>query len=202
MGSKVLKGTILFAWLLLWFAAGQQLRAADIRVKSSSQLSSGTGRLSWWQNTIAYDKPNASGLYDVWTMGADGSNDTCLTCSAAAVAKVGSLNKGNPDWHPSGAFIAFEAQGGASLGQVADAADFPGSGWSNNLWIMDAAGQNFWQITTILAGWHQALLGPACGSNIIGGRDLGHVGVDGRRFRGLPQRRAFGTEHADAHALI
>ena len=149
MGSKVLKGTILFAWLLLWFAAGQQLRAADIRVKSSSQLSSGTGRLSWWQNTIAYDKPNASGLYDVWTMGADGSNDTCLTCSAAAVAKVGSLNKGNPDWHPSGAFIAFEAQGGASLGQVADAADFPGSGWSNNLWIMDAAGQNFWQITNL-----------------------------------------------------
>jgi uncharacterized protein (TIGR03437 family) len=149
MRSKVLKFTILLASLPLWFAAQQPLRAADIRVKSWSQLLSGTGRLSWWQNTITYDKPNASGLYDVWTIGADGSGDTCLTCSAAAVALVGSLNKGNPDWHPSGAFIAFEAQGGASLGQVADAADFPGSGWSNNLWITDAAGQNFWQITNL-----------------------------------------------------
>lgn len=146
--SKVLKGTILLASLPLWFAAQQTLRA-DIRVKSWSQLLSGTGRLSWWQNTIAYDKPNASGLYDVWTIGADGSGDTCLTCSAAAVAIVGSLNKGNPDWSPSGQFIAFEAQMGPSQGAAADAADFPGSGWSNNLWIMDAAGQNFWQITNL-----------------------------------------------------
>ncbi len=145
--SKVLKGAILLAWLPLWFAAEQPLRA-DIRVKSWSQLLSGTGRLSWWQNSIAYDKPNASRVYDVWTIQADGSGDTCLTCSAAAV--LGSLNKGNPVWHPSGKFIAFQVEMGSSgLTQAVIDADFPGSGWSNNLWIMDAAGQNFWQITNL-----------------------------------------------------
>jgi uncharacterized protein (TIGR03437 family) len=147
MRSKVLKGAILLAWLPLWFTAGQPLRA-DIRVTSWSQLLSGTGRLSWWQNSIAYDKPNASRIYDVWTIQADGSGDTCLTCSAAAV--LGSLNKGNPVWHPSGKFIAFQVEIGATgLTQAVIDADFPGSGWSNNLWIMDAAGQNFWQLTNL-----------------------------------------------------
>jgi hypothetical protein len=55
---KVLKGAILLAWLPLWFAAEQPSRA-DIRVKSWSQLLSGSGRLSWWQNAIAYDNPFA-----------------------------------------------------------------------------------------------------------------------------------------------
>ena len=147
--SKVLKGAILLAWLPLWVAAEPPLRA-DIRVKSWSQLLSGTGRLSWWQNSIAYDKPNASRVYDVWMIQADGSGDTCLTCSAAAVALLGSLNKGNPVWHPSGTFIAFQVEISASgLTQAVIDADFPGSGWSNNLWIMDAAGQNFWQVTNL-----------------------------------------------------
>jgi uncharacterized protein (TIGR03437 family) len=147
--SKVLKGAILLVWLPLWFAAEPPSRA-DIRVKSWSQLLSGSGRLSWWQNTIAYDKPNASRVYDVWTIQADGSGDTCLTCSAAAVAVLGSLNKGNPVWDPSGKFIAFQVEmDSTGLTQAVIDADFPGSGWSNNLWIMDAAGQNFWQITNL-----------------------------------------------------
>lgn len=149
MSWKVLRGAILFAGLLLWFAAQQPLRA-DIRVTKWNQLLTGTGRLTWWQNTIAYDKPNASGAYNVWTIQSNGSDDTCLTCSAAAVAVLGSLNKGNPVWHPSGAFIAFQVEmPSAGVTQAVIDADFPGSGWSNNLWIMDAAGQNFWQITNL-----------------------------------------------------
>jgi uncharacterized protein (TIGR03437 family) len=149
MRWKVPRGTILLAWLPLWFGAVQPLRA-DIRVTSWSQLLSGTGRLSWWQNSLVYDKPNASRIYDVWTIQADGSGDTCLTCSAAAVALLGSLNKGNPVWHPSGTFIAFQVEiNSPGLTQAVIDADFPGSGWSNNLWIMDAAGQNFWQITNL-----------------------------------------------------
>jgi uncharacterized protein (TIGR03437 family) len=143
------KSIIVLASLSLWMAAERPLRA-DIRVSSWTQLLSGTGRLSWWQNTIAYDKPNASGVYDVWTIQSDGSGDTCLTCSAAAVAALGTFNKGNPVWDPSGQFIAFQVEMNASgLTQAVIDADFPGSGWSNNLWIMDAAGQNFWQITTL-----------------------------------------------------
>jgi uncharacterized protein (TIGR03437 family) len=143
------KSIILLACLPLWYAAEQPLRA-DIRVASSTQLLSGTGRLSWWQNTIAYDKPNSSGVYDIWTIQADGSGNTCLTCSSAAVDVLGALNKGNPVWNPSGKFIAFQVEiGSTGVTQAVIDADFPGSGWSNNLWIMDPAGQNFWQITNL-----------------------------------------------------
>jgi len=143
------KSIILLACLPLWCAAEQPLRA-DIRVASWTQLLSGTGRLSWWQNSIAYDKPNSNGVYDIWTIQADGSGDTCLTCSSAAVAALGSLNKGNPVWNPSGKFIAFQVEiASTGVTQAVIDADFPGTGWSNNLWIMDAAGQNFWQITNL-----------------------------------------------------
>jgi len=150
MRSVGVRSMALLAGLWYCFAATQTLRA-DYRVKAWRQLATGTARLSYLktQNIIAYDKPNSSGLFDVWTMGLDGSNNSCLTCPAAAVNVLGALNKGNPAWHPSGKFIAFEVQMGPSSGTAENQADFPGSGWSNNLWIMDAAGQHFWQITNL-----------------------------------------------------
>jgi len=158
MRSKILKGGLLLTWLG-WFAAQQPLAAGDIRVKSTpncltcgwQQFLDLVGRVSWSPatNVIAYDKPNANGYFDVWTINADGGNNNCLTCPEAAVAVLGPLNKGNPAWNPSGQFIAFEVQMSNAVGPKAAQNDFPGSGWSNNLWIMDAAGQNFWRVTSL-----------------------------------------------------
>src|SRR5579871_384743 len=146
MHSRVFKGLFFAAAIMLGLSSVQPLRA-DVRVKSWRQLAAGAGRLAISsQNVITYDKVNANGLYDVWTMNLDGSNNTCLTCSAAAVQVLGALNKGNPKWDPSGKFIVFQVQYGTNLG-ADNVKDFPGSGYSNNLWIMDAAGQNFWPIT-------------------------------------------------------
>lgn len=136
-----------FLTLLLWALAAQQaMRAGDVRVTSRRVLAADGGRLSWLRsgNIIAYDKLGVDGYYNVWTIHPDGTNDTCLTCQAAALPP---LNKGNPVWRPSGNFIAFQAQNVALGGAQADVLARPGSGWNNDLWIMDAAGRNFWRIT-------------------------------------------------------
>jgi Tol biopolymer transport system component len=69
-----------------------------------------------------------------------------LTCSATAIPH---LNNGNPVWHPSGNYIALQVQHAPSLGKLGDLGARPGAGWNNDLWIMDAAGKRYWQITHV-----------------------------------------------------
>ncbi len=113
-------------------------------------ISNNSGRVSWSRSTnlIAYDKQSPVGYYDVWTIKPDGTGDTCLTCGATTLPP---LNKGNPVWSPDGRFIALQVQQNPSLGPVGDALARPGAGWNNDLWIMDAAGKNYWPVTHVPA---------------------------------------------------
>ena len=98
-------------------AQNRDLRVRNIRVLQGSGKG---GRVSWSKarNIIAYDRLGANGgFYDVWTINPDGSGDTCLTCGIAA---LGTKNKGNPDWHPSGNFLAIQVQKQGGEGPVAD----------------------------------------------------------------------------------
>jgi uncharacterized protein (TIGR03437 family) len=116
---------------------------AELRIRSAGNLRDRGGRLSWSRakNVIAYDKLSADGFYDIWVMNPDGSGDQCLTCDKSGVPN---LHLGNPDWHPTGNFIVFQGQTRpASNDQNAR----PGVGNNNDIWIMDAQGQRFWQIT-------------------------------------------------------
>ena len=86
-----------FSRLILFILTALALHAQDMIVTNFQQLTANGGRVAWGQqnNLIAFDRPNTAGLYDVWTMNPDGSNQTCLTCNF----EVG-YHKGNPDWHP------------------------------------------------------------------------------------------------------
>jgi Tol biopolymer transport system component len=96
---------------------------------------------------ITYDKRGPSGYFDVWTIRPDGTDDRCLTCDAQELPP---LNKGNPEWSPDGRFIAFQVQEvHSALGVDNDILDFPGSGWNNDLWLMDASGTKFWRVTNV-----------------------------------------------------
>lgn len=121
-------------------------RSPAIQVTSRKVLVENAGRLSWSKSTniIAYDKLGPNDLYDVWTIRPDGTGDTCLTCSTAALPL---LNRGNPVWSADGKFIVFQVQQGPSLGRMGNMLNRPGSGWNNDLWVMDAAGKRFWQLT-------------------------------------------------------
>ena len=111
-------------------------------------LSTNAGRVDWSaaNNVIAYDRPIANGIYNVWTINPDGSGDTCLTCNSTALP---GLNAGNPVWSSDGKFILFQAQQPPSLGYEGNLRDRPGSGWNNDLWAMDSAGKKFWQLTHV-----------------------------------------------------
>jgi uncharacterized protein (TIGR03437 family) len=153
MTRNFLNGVTFYASLLVSLLVLPPAQGADYRVADSpglKVLSNNAERLSWSRalNVIAYDSQNAKGYYDVWSMNPDGSNNKCLTCSTTVLPP---LNKGNPCWTPDGKFIAFEVQQNPSLGAVGDAEDRPGSGWNNDVWIMDAAGQNFYRITNVPA---------------------------------------------------
>jgi uncharacterized protein (TIGR03437 family) len=119
--------------------------AQDMIVTGFQELTSNGGRVAWSpgeNNLIAFDRANSSGLYDVWTMNPDGSNQVCLTCNF----QVG-YHKGNPDWHPSGNYIVFQAQRtDITYGNTGEQNATPGVGIDNVIWIMDAAGENYWQI--------------------------------------------------------
>ncbi len=124
-----------------------QLPGQDLRVAHFQQLAAQGNRPSWSvNNIIAYDAPNSSNPYfDVYTMNPDGSNVQCLTCG---VATLPPYNKGLPDWHPSGNYFALEVQTVPfPVGGPAYNGSTPGGGYGNDLFIADAAGKNYWQMT-------------------------------------------------------
>lgn len=116
-----------------------------IQLTNMKVLSQSAGRVDWsgTNNLIIYDRLDSDGYWQLWTMQPDGSQNTCLTCSASALP---GLNVGNPSWSPDGKFIVFQSEDPPSHGRALDKYDFPGSGWNNDLWATDAHG-HFWQLT-------------------------------------------------------
>jgi Tol biopolymer transport system component len=107
------------------------------------------GRLDWSarRNLIAFDKLGRDDFFDIYTMTPDGGQETCLTCDKPQLP-----NKmiGNPSWHPSGDYIVFQAQNSyRGFGKITNYFANPGAGINNDVWIMDAAGSRFWQLTKV-----------------------------------------------------
>ncbi len=133
---------------LLCVAGAVSLAAQDIRVTSSQLVLPNAGRVTWGakNNLLAFDTVSAGGYYDIYTSNPDGSNSICLTCGAP---QLPAYNKGNPEWDPTNQYLAIEVQWSTAFLQ-ADAA--PGVGVNNDLYIMDAAGKNYWPVTNQAAG--------------------------------------------------
>lgn len=145
MRPALCRSAVLSCWWLLWCLGPPALLGGDLRVKSWKVIENNGGRLSWSaaKGLIAFDREGADGFYDVWTMNPDGSNQVCLTCNATVLPK---LNRGNPAWHPSGDFIVFQVQKDILLDNKFGR---PGVGVNNDVWIMDAQGKQYWQVTNV-----------------------------------------------------
>ncbi|MBI5028975.1 MAG: alpha/beta hydrolase fold domain-containing protein [Chloroflexi bacterium] len=108
------------------------------------------GRVSWSHinNLLAFDMGAKEDKSDVYTARLDGTDKRCLTCAKQDVPQ---LQNGNPEWHPSGNFIVFQAQDPnlklSSSGSNLLAS--PGIGINNNIWITNADGSKYWQITHV-----------------------------------------------------
>jgi acetyl esterase/lipase len=109
------------------------------------------GRVSWShaKNLIAFDVGGKEGKSDIYTARLDGSDKRCLTCDKKDVPQ---LQNGNPEWHPSGDWIVFQAQDPdlrLPPGQVGNFVASPGIGINNNIWMTNADGSKYWQITRV-----------------------------------------------------
>lgn len=121
---------------------------ANVRVKLLQEQG---GRVSWLgtKDLIAFDVGGKEGKSDVYTAHVDGSDKRCLTCDWNDVPQ---MQNGNSEWHPSGNYIVFQAQGPSLAlppGPVGSFMAGPGIGISNNIWAMNADGSKTWQITHV-----------------------------------------------------
>jgi Tol biopolymer transport system component len=109
------------------------------------------GRVGWLgaKNLIAFDSGGYEGQTEVYSARLDGSGKQCLTCSRTEVPP---LQNGNPEWHPSGDFIVFQAQDRdlkLPAGPLGNFLASPGIGINNNIWLMKADGSQFRQVTRV-----------------------------------------------------
>ena len=158
-GGKLMTGAAGLSLILVLICCASSVLAQDYRIKAVQQLVPYPygGRAGWSpgpNNLIAYDSINSTtGFYDVWTMNPDGTNQRCLTCNWEPPPVQGdsnpqpNYNKGNPDWDPTGQYIVFEVQRNDTT-YTADQNTLsrPGVGEDLFLYIMDAAGKNFWLV--------------------------------------------------------
>lgn len=115
----------------------------DCRLESIVLLRQNGGRVDWSNRSdslIAFDN-NVTGYFEVYTMNPNTSDTICLTCSNTLFQK----HCGNPAWHPSGDWIVFQAEknvhpGGSNFST-------PGKGVYNDLWLTNANGTQFYQLT-------------------------------------------------------
>lgn len=102
------------------------------------------GRLTWHPDgeSIVFDKIDPDDdlrYFDLWSMTAAGNLRRCLT-KDRPVPPWTSRHIGQPAWHPSGQWLVYQAQK-QDASVLVDAYATPGSGWQNDLWLMDAEAQ-------------------------------------------------------------
>lgn len=125
--------------------------ADALKVRQLKIIVEDGGRVDWSHSNglIAFDRLGGDGYYDVWVMNPDGSNQVCLTCDNALVPQH---HNGNPAWHPTGKWIVFQSVNPDLIPRMlpdrtAKMLTQPGSGWLNDLWVIDPNGKHFYQLT-------------------------------------------------------
>lgn len=116
-------------------------------------------------------------------MDPDGRNLKCLTCDHPHLPNK---HHGNPAWHPSGKYIAFQAvdpglataMGKTTLHKIYTN---PGSGVQNNIWVVSRDARRVWQITRL--GKDEGVLHPHFspdGSKVIWAQRVDNEALIGR----------------------
>lgn len=106
------------------------------------------GHLDWLGvpgGPIVFDRAGADGYFDIWVMNPDGSGQRNLT---EGKRDLPGRHIGQPAWHPSGRFIAFQAEKAGLPSSLKNKTE-PGAGVLNDLWLMDAQGQRFWRLVDL-----------------------------------------------------
>jgi polyhydroxybutyrate depolymerase len=94
-------------------------------------------------NKLTIEKYGLDTYVDIYSINPDGTGEQCLTCNKASCPQK---HNGNSAWHPSGEYIVFTSEKEKNPDYLwRDAV--PGSGFNNDLWVMNADGQHFFRLT-------------------------------------------------------
>jgi Tol biopolymer transport system component len=108
--------------------------AATGLVTRITTLKEGGARLDWIDSKIAFDMLGPGDVFAVYVMRPDGSDVKCLTCNNPDLPK---RNVGQPAWHPSGRYLALQAEKAQHQRMLFGHAMEPGAGVMNDLWVLD-----------------------------------------------------------------
>lgn len=116
-------------------------------VRGMRVLVRGGARPDWavQGDLIAFDRRGPDDRYDAYVARPDGTGERCLTCPHP---QLRTSHVVSPAWHPSGEYLAFQAQEPARrLGLDAAALTTPDRGLHSEIWIISRDGRSVWQVT-------------------------------------------------------
>ena len=131
--------------LVAAFLIGLPAAAQEARL---TLLTDDGGHLDWLRlpgGLIVFDRKGADGYFQIWTMRPDGTGQASLT---AGRRELPGFHTGQPAWHPSGRWIAFQAQKSGIPKQFQKTSE-PGAGIFNDLWVMNAEATRFWKLVDL-----------------------------------------------------
>ncbi len=149
---------------------------------SSVKLITDHGCVRDWSprsNRLLMDERDASGVYQVYTLNADGSDVQLLTDAGAPGGPAANRHKGFAHFDPGGRYIVMEAELPESLvGNSArvQKAVSPGSGVWMDLWVVTVDGKHWTNLTRFTTGKLTGALSPYFspdGSRIVYARLIG-----------------------------
>jgi len=120
----------------------------DYEVVSITTLTTNGGRVDWSHDGqwIYYDSLELDGFWDVYRIHPDGSGNECLTCDRP---ELPNNNQGQPQMHPNGRYLVFQAEKAEHEGTPGEPATWPGRGYYNDLWVLDLETGSFHQLTDV-----------------------------------------------------
>ncbi|MGA9347495.1 MAG: hypothetical protein WBW48_01660 [Anaerolineae bacterium] len=124
----------------------------DYEVVSITTLTTDGGRVNWSHDGqwIYYDHLEPDGLWDVYRIHPDGTGSECITCDRP---ELPNHNQGQPQMHPNGRYLVFQAEKAEHVGAIGDPATGPGHGYYNDLWALDLETGSFHQLTDVRSGF-------------------------------------------------
>jgi len=122
--------------------------APAYEVVSITTLTTRGGRLDWSPDGewIYYDRMRLDGFSDVYRIHPDGDGNECLTCDKQ---ELPNKNQGQPEAHPNGRYLVFQAEKAEHAGPIGGPGTNPGGGIFNDLWALDIETGDFYQLTDV-----------------------------------------------------
>ncbi len=123
----------------------------DYQVVSITTLTTNGGRVDWSHDGqwIYYDRLGRDGFWDVYRIHPDGTGNECLTCDRP---ELPNRNQGQPQIHPNGRYLVFQAEKAEHARPAGHPSTGPGRGHYNDLWVLDLETGTFHQLTDVRSG--------------------------------------------------